>query len=70
MKKCPTCYAIMRESITATQIPELQHKPVDATPGVSAARVRYECGQCSHAEESFTKPAPASRQESIPGHAS
>jgi hypothetical protein len=32
MKKCPTCYAIMRESITPTQIPELQHKPNDALP--------------------------------------
>ena len=39
MKKCPTCYAIMRESVTPTQIPELQHKPVDGTPEVSAARL-------------------------------
>jgi hypothetical protein len=38
MKNCPTCYAIMRESIRPTQIPELQHKPIDGTPGVSAAR--------------------------------
>jgi hypothetical protein len=59
MKKCPACYAIMRESITPTQIPELQHKPIDDTPAVSAARVRYECGQCGHMEESFAKPAPA-----------
>jgi hypothetical protein len=59
MKKCPSCYAIMRESITPTQIPELQHKPIDGTPEVSAAGVRYECGQCGHTEESFAKPAPA-----------
>jgi hypothetical protein len=59
MKKCPTCYAIMRESITATEIPELQHKPFDSTPEVSPARVRHECSQCSHTEESFAKPAPA-----------
>jgi hypothetical protein len=59
MKKCPGCYAIMRESITPTQIPELQHKPIDSTPEVSGARVRYECGQCGHTEESFAKPAPA-----------
>ena len=59
MKKCPACYAIMRESITPTQIPELQHKPIDGTPEVSAARVRYECSQCGHTEESFAKPAPA-----------
>ena len=26
MKKCPSCYAIMRESITPTQVPELQRK--------------------------------------------
>jgi hypothetical protein len=48
----------MRESVTPTQIPELQHKPSDSIPEVSAARVRYECGQCGHTEESFTKPAP------------
>jgi hypothetical protein len=70
MKKCPSCYAIMRESVTTTQIPELQYKPVDATPEVSAHRVRYECSQCGHAEESFAKPAPASRQGEVRGHAS
>ena len=59
MKKCPTCYAIMRESIRPTEVPELQHKPIDSTPEVSAARVRYECSQCGHTEESFAKPAPA-----------
>jgi hypothetical protein len=62
MKKCPNCYAIMRESLTATPVPELQHKPIEGTPGVSEARVRYECSQCGHTEESFAKPAPASKQ--------
>ena len=57
MKKCPTCYAIMRE----TQIPELQHKAIDGTPEVSTPGIRYECSQCGHTEESFTKPAPAPR---------
>jgi hypothetical protein len=47
MKKCPSCYAIMRESTKST----------DSTPEVSAARVRYEFGQCGHMEESFVKPA-------------
>jgi hypothetical protein len=56
MKKCPSCYAIMRES---TPVPALQRKPTDSTPEVSAARVRYECSQCGHAEESFAKPEPA-----------
>jgi hypothetical protein len=59
MKNCPFCYAIMRESTKPTQVPALQRKPIDSTPEVSAARVRYECGQCGHMEESFAKPAPA-----------
>jgi hypothetical protein len=53
MKKCPSCYAIMRESTSPTPVPALQRKPTDGTPEVSAARVRYECGQCGHMEESF-----------------
>jgi hypothetical protein len=59
MKKCPSCYAIMRESTKSTPVPALQRKPTDGTPGVSASRVRYECSQCGHMEESFAKPAPA-----------
>ena len=59
MKKCPSCYAIMREQTKATSVPELQLKPAESTPEVSAARIRYECGQCGHMEESFAKPAPA-----------
>jgi hypothetical protein len=59
MKKCPSCYAIMRESTKPTPVPELQLKPTDSTPEVSAARVRYECGQCGQMEESFAKLAPA-----------
>ena len=55
MKKCPSCYAIMRELTKPTPVPALQRKPTE----VSAARVRYECSQCGHMEESFAKPAPA-----------
>jgi hypothetical protein len=55
MKKCPSCYAIMRESTKPTPVPA----PADGTPEVAAARVRYECSQCGHMEESFAKPAPA-----------
>jgi hypothetical protein len=62
MKKCPTRNAIMRESITPTQIPEFQHKPIDGTPEVSAARTRHEFSQCGHTEESFAKPAPAPKR--------
>jgi hypothetical protein len=54
MKKCPSCYAIMRELTKPTPVPA-----TDSTPGVSAARVRYECGQCGHTEESFVKPTSA-----------
>jgi hypothetical protein len=61
MKKCPSCYAIMRESATPTPVPALQHKATNSTPEVSAVRVRYECSQCGHTEESFAKPAPALR---------
>ena len=46
MKKCPSCYAIMRETTKPTPVPAL-----DGTPAVSAARVRFECGQCGHMEE-------------------
>jgi hypothetical protein len=59
MKKCSSCYAIMRESTIPTPVPALQLKPTDGTPGVSSARVRFECSQCGHTEESFAKPAPA-----------
>ena len=59
MKKCPSCYAIMRESTTRTEVPALQQKPTDGAPEVSAVRVPYECSQCGHTEESFAKPAPA-----------
>ena len=61
MKKCPSCYAIMHESTQRTTIPGPQQKPTDGTPEVSAIRVRYECRQCGHTEESFAKPAPAVR---------
>jgi hypothetical protein len=44
MRKCPSC-AVMRESITRTEIPALQQKPTDGTPEVSAIRVRCECSQ-------------------------
>jgi hypothetical protein len=61
MKKCPSCYAIMIESTRPSSVPALQLKTSDDTPEVSGARVRYECRQCGHTEESFTKPAPAPR---------
>ena len=62
MKKCPSCYAIMREATTPSQVPALQLKLTEGTPEVSAARVRYECSQCGHTEDSFAKPARAPRQ--------
>ena len=57
MKKCPSYYAVMRELTTPSSVPALQLKPTEGTPEVSAVRVRYECGQCGHTEESFAKPA-------------
>jgi hypothetical protein len=32
MKKCPSCYAIMRELTNPTLVPALQRKPIDGTP--------------------------------------
>jgi hypothetical protein len=61
MKKCPSCYAIMRESTKPASVHALQQKPTDGTPEFSAVRVRYECSQCGHMEESFANPAPALR---------
>jgi hypothetical protein len=61
MKKCPSCYAIMFESTRPSPVPALQLKTADVVPWVSAVRVRYECRQCGHTEESFAKPAPAPR---------
>jgi hypothetical protein len=58
MKKCPSCYAIMRELTKPTQVPTLQRKDAEGTPEVSATMIRYECGQCGHMEEEFAKPAP------------
>ena len=59
MKKCPSCYAIMRELTNPAPVPALQRKPADGIPEVSATRIRYECPQCGHTEEAFAKPAPA-----------
>jgi hypothetical protein len=59
MKKCPSCYAIMRESTKPTPV-ALQQNPYDGTLEVSKVRVRYECSQCGHMEESFAKPVPRS----------
>src|ERR1700721_3154598 len=45
MKKCPSCYAILRESTKPTPVPALQQKPTDGTAEVSAVRVRHDCSQ-------------------------
>jgi hypothetical protein len=49
MKKCPSCYAIMKETITPTQVPKLEQKPHE----FSAVKVRYECTLRGHMEEAF-----------------
>jgi hypothetical protein len=61
MKKCPSCYAIMREWTRPSPVDVMQLKPTDGMPEVSAARIRYECSQCGHTEELFAKPAPSPR---------
>jgi hypothetical protein len=59
MKKCPSCYAIMRESAKPTPV-ALRQNPNNGTLEVSKLRVRYECSQCGHTEESFAMPVPRS----------
>jgi hypothetical protein len=61
MKRCPGCYAIMRESSTLTQSPKFKHQPADSTAEVSPVKVRFECSQCGHMEEEFAKPVPAQK---------
>jgi hypothetical protein len=58
MKKCPSCYAILKEMAMSAQVPNLQHKASEGTPGFSSTIMRYECTQCGHVEEEFQKPAP------------
>jgi ssDNA-binding Zn-finger/Zn-ribbon topoisomerase 1 len=52
MKKCPNCYAIMREKDKQTQFPGMPQLPSDAHPSNDVAGVRYECSQCGHCEDS------------------
>ena len=61
MKRCPSCYAIMRESSTLAQAPKFQHQPADSTAEVSPVKVRFECTQCGHMEEEFAKLAAAQK---------
>jgi hypothetical protein len=53
MKKCPECYAIMRETQKQSQFPGLRQLLSDEHPSNDVARVRYECSQCGHFEDSF-----------------
>ena len=53
MKKCPNCYAIMRETEKPNQIPGLPQLPSEEHPSNDVATVRYECSQCGHCEDSF-----------------
>jgi hypothetical protein len=52
MKKCPNCYAIMRETEKPNQIPGLPQLPSEGHPSNDVATVRYECSQCGHFEDS------------------
>jgi hypothetical protein len=56
MKKCPGCFAIMKETTTPLQVPQSQQKPSEPTPEILPVSVRYECTQCGHMEEELTKP--------------
>jgi hypothetical protein len=53
MKKCPECYAIMRETQKQNQVSGLRQLPPEEHPTNDVAGVRYECSQCGHFEDSF-----------------
>jgi predicted nucleic acid-binding Zn ribbon protein len=48
MKKCPECYAIMKQ--TVADLPRLSF---EEHPSNDVAKVRYECSQCGHFEDSL-----------------
>jgi hypothetical protein len=52
MKKCPNCYAIMKELGKQSQVSGLPEPPSVVNPSNDVARVRYECSQCGHFEDS------------------
>lgn len=64
MKKCPSCYAIMKEKSTRTQVPKLQRKRSEGTSELSTVKVRYECKECGHMEEAFAPASPAATSHS------
>jgi hypothetical protein len=53
MKKCPECYAIMKATEKQTQVPGLPRPLSEVYPSNDVAKVRYECSQCGHFEDSF-----------------
>jgi hypothetical protein len=53
MKKCPECYAIMKELEQQKQIPDLPQPSSDVYPSNDVAKVRYECSQCGHFEDAL-----------------
>jgi hypothetical protein len=53
MKKCPECYAIMKETEKQNQIPGLPQPLSEVYPSNDVARIRYECSQCDHFEDAF-----------------
>lgn len=59
MKKCPNCYAFMRETGKQSQISGLPQPPSQVNPSNDVARVRYECSQCGHFEDSSPPPSRA-----------
>jgi hypothetical protein len=53
MKKCPECYAIMKEAQQRNQVPGQPQPPSEVYPSNDVAKVRYECSQCGHFEDSL-----------------
>jgi len=52
MKKCPDCYAIMRETGKHSLMSDVPQPSSLVNPSNDVDKVRYECSQCGHTEDS------------------
>ena len=53
MKRCPDCYAIMRETKNQGQVHGLPQPDSEEAPVNGGPRVGYECSQCGHFEDAI-----------------
>jgi len=58
MKKCPECYAIMREYKVPASAQRVQQRSSEPSPELPETVVQFECSQCGHTEQEVAKRAP------------